>query len=132
VVTFGEGAVYKDIDSIPLGVDFRKHLEEAVARADVLLAIIGPRWLAATDSGGDGRLDNPRDFVRIELATALVRGIPVIPVLVSGARMPGESDLPEALAELAYRHATQIRPDPDFHSDMDRLVRGLQRLGGRV
>jgi hypothetical protein len=133
VAAFGKAAVFKDVDTLPLGDDFRVHLEEAVARATVVLAIIGPRWYGTQEqSSGAKRLDSARDFVRIELSAALERRIPVVPVLVSGASMPDESELPDKLANLAYRNAIQVRPDPDFHSDVDRLVRGVQRLFERA
>jgi hypothetical protein len=128
VSSFGQASVFKDVDAIPLGVDFRVHLEQAVEKADVLLAIIGPKWLDIEEGDTKPRLEDPRDYVRIEIAAALQRGIPVIPVLVSGAAMPAEKHLPEALSALAYRHAAQVRPDPDFHNDMGRLIQGIQKL----
>ena len=86
------------MDSIPYAVDFRKHLTEAVSRCEVLLAVIGDRWLDAAFSEGPQqgkrRLDEPGDYVRIEIEAALARGIPVIPVLVDQATMPSESKLP--------------------------------------
>ena len=83
VERFGKNAVFKDVDSIPIGRDFRRHLQEAVGRCDALLVIIGKQWCDATDEHGKRRLDDPRDHLRIEIETALERGdIPVIPVLV--------------------------------------------------
>lgn len=128
IAEFGKAAVFKDVDAIPIGVDFRVHLDEAVGKAAVVLAVIGQRWNGVDPSTGKKRLDNSRDFVRIELSAALDRRIPVVPVLVSNATMPAESELPENLSELAYRNAIQVRPDPDFHSDVDRLLRGVKRL----
>src|SRR5204862_7443754 len=80
--------------------------------------------------GADGqrRLDDPADFVRREVERALTAGIPVVPVLVSQATMPGESDLPGSLRPLAMRHGVSVRPDPDFHRDMDRLVDQIAAL----
>jgi hypothetical protein len=118
------------VDSVPLGVDFRKHVDELVARCDSLIAVIGNQWLKA-EAGGARRLDDPRDLVRIEIAAALARGIPVVPVLVSGAAVPGESDLPGDLRDLAYRNGIDVRPDPDFHKDLDRLIAGLETHFGR-
>ena len=123
---FGRDAVFKDVDSIPLGIDFRKHLQDAVGQCSVLVAIIGKRWLDAGMESGKRRLHDTRDHLRIEIETALQRGIPVIPVLVQGASMPAEEDLPVPLQPLAYRNAITVRPDPDFHSDMDRLIKGIQ------
>jgi hypothetical protein len=125
---FKKAEVYKDVDSIPLGVDFRKHLQGTVESCDVLLVVVGDRWLTASTVSGARRLDDPKDFVRIELEVALRRDIPVIPLLVRGAVVPQETELPPDLASLAYRNGTSIRPDPDFHRDMDRLIQSLQTL----
>jgi hypothetical protein len=123
---FGRDHVFKDVDSIPLGVDFRVHLQEMVGRCDVLVVVMGDRWLSARGTSGR-RLDEDVDFVRIEIETALERRIPVVPVLVSGGRIPAERELPPTLAPLAYRQGITVRPDPDFHRDMDRLIEGLER-----
>ena len=93
---FGKEYVYKDVDSVPLGVDFRKHVGDLVQRCDAVLAIIGGQW-AASQAGTARRVDDPRDLVRIEIASALARGIPVVPVLVGGAAMPTEQDLPQEI-----------------------------------
>jgi hypothetical protein len=122
---FGGEHVYKDVDTIPLGVDYRRHLDGLVGKCDALIAVIGRGWLPAP--GADARrLEDPRDLVRIEVASALARGIPVVPVLVGGADIPAESELPEDLRDLAYRNGVQVRPDPDFHKDLDRLIAGLE------
>jgi hypothetical protein len=125
VQRFGREQVFKDVDSIPLGVDFRKHLEQIVASCDMVIAIIGDRWLT-TAASGVRRLDDPKDFVRIEREVALRRDIPVIPLLVRGAEVPIEAELPPPLAALSYRNGIAVRPDPDFHRDMDRLIEGLE------
>ena len=125
IQNFGKGKVFKDVDSIPLGVDFREHLSSVVGKCDVLLAVIGNEWLAP-DAAGRRQIDNSKDFVRIELEAALERRIPVIPVLVRGASVPSEQELPASLVALSYRNAISVRPDPDFHRDMDRLIAGLE------
>jgi hypothetical protein len=126
-VAFGQDQVFKDVDSIPLGVDFREHLQQVVGRCDVVLAVIGDQWLATARAGeASSRLEDPKDFVRIELESALQRGIPVIPVLVRGAAVPHEAELPAALGTLAYRSGISVRADPDFHRDMDRLIDGVR------
>ncbi|MFO0798111.1 MAG: toll/interleukin-1 receptor domain-containing protein [Gemmataceae bacterium] len=127
---FGAGVVFKDVESIPLGDDFRTVIADAVGRCKVLLVVIGDGWLAARDGGGNRRLDDPADFVHLEVATALARGIPVIPVLVEHTTMPGEADLPPALKPLAHRNATPVRPDPDFHPDIDRLSSRIATFTG--
>lgn len=126
VAVLGAKSVFKDVDAIPIGVDFRAHLSEAVQRADVVLAVIGPQWVAQRSQDGGRRIDDERDYVRIEISTSLTRGIPVVPVLVGGAQMPVAEELPPVLADLAFRNAVSVRSDPDFHTDLDRLIRGLR------
>jgi len=125
VEKFGREAIFKDVDTIPIGVDFRKHLNEAVGQCSVLLAVIGRQWLNVADEQGNRRLDNSADFVRIEIEAALQRTIPVVPLLVHGVSMPKDAEMPPSLEDLAYRNGQQIRADPDFHRDMDRLIRNL-------
>jgi hypothetical protein len=128
VSRFGRESIFKDVDAIPLGTDFRQVLERAVAKSDVQLVIIGQHWLTATDEFGRRRLDDEQDFVRVEIETALARRILVIPLLVDGADMPAAAELPAALREVAFRNGTVVRTDPDFHRDMDRLVRALETI----
>jgi formylglycine-generating enzyme required for sulfatase activity len=120
---FGADLLFMDVDAIPLGRDFTKVLREEVARCDVLLALIGPNWLNVRDEEGKRRLDNPADFLRIEIATALQRDIPVIPILLDGARMPKANQLPKDLKGLSVRHGLAIH-HASFRSDMDNLIRG--------
>ena len=216
VSEFGKARVFKDVDSIPLGQDFRGHLNDIVGGCAAVLAIIGPKWTdirneagqkrledpddfvrieleaalarsvpvvpvlvghapmppadcrvrqgarvqgCGLDSAGAGfsraperhrrrlrggagdhrsqvdgypqrgrqkRLEDPDDFVRIELEAALARSVPVVPVLVGHAPMPGTSQLPSTLSSLAFRQSIEVRPDPDFHNDATRLVVALQ------
>jgi len=87
-VLLGEECVFRDVDSIPLGRDFRKAISEAVEQCEVLLAISGKDWLPATGDDGKRRIDDLNDYVHIEIAAALNRGIPVVPVLVENTPMP--------------------------------------------
>jgi len=121
--------VFKDVDDIQPGFDFRKVLDEEVAKCDVLLAIIGPDWTTAVDGDGQLRLQNPDDFVRLEVESGLKRGnaVLVIPVLIKNATMPTIAQLPESLHELTYRNAVIIRNDPDFNRDMRRLIDYIHR-----
>ncbi len=123
---FDESAVFTDVDNIPYGINFVQFIDNQVTQCDVFLAIIGRDWLTAEDENGNRRLDNPNDFVRLEIESALKQEIPVIPVLVSSAKMPTEEQLPETLQELALRNGLSVRPDPDFNRDMDRLITSLQ------
>ncbi|NPV68092.1 MAG: toll/interleukin-1 receptor domain-containing protein [Anaerolineae bacterium] len=127
VRAFGDDHVFKDVDDIPVGVDFRRVLQNEVGGCDVLLVIIGPQWLRLTDEQGRRRIDDPHDFVRIEVAAGLARqNVLVVPVLVSGAAMPAPADLPPDLVNLAYRNAAIVRDDPDFSRDMRRLIEQIR------
>jgi two-component system response regulator ChvI len=122
---FGRDLLFMDVDAIPLGVDFVKVLREEVAKCDVLIAVIGPNWLNASDKSGNRRLSDPNDFLRVEIAAALQRDIPVIPILLDGASVPVAGELPENLKGLAVRNGLVVR-HASFHSDMDKLVRSLK------
>ncbi|HET9906628.1 MAG TPA: toll/interleukin-1 receptor domain-containing protein [Anaerolineales bacterium] len=125
VEQFGKSAIFKDVHSIPPGIDFREHLGKAVGKCKIFLVIIGDQWLEVTDAKGKKRLKDPDDFVRIEIESALQRDIPIIPLLVRGATMPAEAKLPRTLRELAFRNGIPVRADPDFHRDMDRLIEAV-------
>jgi TIR domain len=122
---FGADLLFMDVDNLPLGADFIKALHKEVAKCRVLLAVIGPGWLDVRDGSGQRRLNNPNDFVRVEIAAALQRKIPVIPILLEGTAIPSADQLPPDLQELSVRHGINVRHD-SFHSDMDRLIRGLK------
>ena len=118
---FGREHVYRDIDKIAAGQDFIVAVREQINRSDVVLVLIGPRWLAATDEEGQWRLADENDLVRVEIATALERNIRVIPVLLQGATMPKAKDLPGELAPLTHRNAAEIR-DTSFDADLAQLI----------
>lgn len=123
---FGKEHVYKDVDKTPVGADFGAHILGIVPRCRVFLAIIGKQWLEVRTPEGGRRIDDPQDWVRIELETALsTPGCQVVPVLVNDAVIPGEKDLPEALRALSGLHAAKVRRDPDFHTDMERLINAI-------
>lgn len=125
--SFGANNVFRDMYNIPAGSDFRSVINEAVGSTDVCLVIIGHQWLTVTDAQGKRRLDDPNDFVRIEVESALKNPrTRVIPVLVDNAVMPVADELPASLAELAYRNAVKVRTDPDFPHDMGILIRQLK------
>lgn len=131
-VTFGTGTVFRDVDDIHPGEDFVQAIDSHMKAVGVVLVMIGPRWLAV---GADGtrRLDDERDFVRSEIAAALGSGRPVIPLLVGGATMPAEANLPADIADLARRQAV-VLSDSGWRGDVERLVTSLQELlpGQRV
>jgi hypothetical protein len=120
---FGAGSVFRDVDDIRPGEDFQTAIHDQLAAVDAVLVMIGPRWLDARTSAGR-RLDDAADFVRLEIATALDSGKPVIPVLVGGALMPAEADLPAPLAGLARRQAV-VLSDGGWQGDVSRLIASL-------
>jgi hypothetical protein len=121
---FGDDAVFMDVTGIEPGRDFRRAIDQHVASCGVLLAMIGRSWVDAKDDSGRRRLDDPMDFVRLETASALKRDIPVIPVLVQGARMPRADQLPPDLAELAYRNGVELTHSR-WDSDVQVLIKAL-------
>ncbi len=128
--TFGKNQLFIDVDTIQLGRDFRDVLDLNLSSCRVLLAVIGPRWLGATDETGRRRLDNPKDFVRTEIARALAKNLVVIPVLVGNAALPTEDQLPDDIKPLVYRQAAEIRHE-GFQHDMIALEDELKRHIGR-
>ncbi|MDQ1694218.1 MAG: hypothetical protein QOH85_1753 [Acidobacteriaceae bacterium] len=122
---FGSESVFMDVSAIEPGRDFRKAIDLSVTTCSVLLAIIGHEWTELRDPLGRRRLEDPNDFVRIELASALRRDIPVIPVLVRGAKMPDIEQLPPDLKELVYRNAVELT-HARWKSDVQLLIRALR------
>jgi hypothetical protein len=112
--------IFIDLESIKPGEDFVKSIERNVKTCDVLVAVIGPNWINASHDGGGRRLDDPKDIVRAEIASALENDITVVPVLLEGARMPGEGELPKDLRRLATRNAVEVRR-AHFEEDASRL-----------
>ena len=128
VNAFGARHVFKDVEDIPPGEDFRSVLDKALTVADVVLIVIGPHWLMITDDEGKRRLNDPNDFVRIEVETALKRtDVLVIPVLVNNATMPPADSLPAGLKDLAFRNSVVVRNDPDFNPDINNLITAIEK-----
>ena len=130
-VQFGQERLFKDVDSIRPGDDFPAVIEEALGQCKVFLAVIGDDWLDVADKFGRPRIQDPKDYVHIEIAAALRRDIPLIPVLVEGQEMPSSDVLPAALQPLAVKNAATVRPDPDFQRDMERLCDHLAEFAPR-
>ena len=126
---FDREQLFMDVDTIEPGVDFVKSLDEQLANCIAFIAVIGPRWLTARGNDGNPRLDNPTDYVRLEIESALKRDIRVIPVLVDGAAMPQSSDLPSSLQALARRNAVEIAHHR-FVADCDDLAHNIKRALG--
>lgn len=125
IAEFGSDSVFTDVDSIPIGVDFREHLSDTIEQCHIMLVVIGDDWVNARNEQSDKRLNLSNDFVRLEIETALTSGIPIIPVLVGGSTMPTADELPLSIQHLAFRQGLPIRNDPDFHRDIDRLLGGI-------
>lgn len=126
----GKDSVFMDVANIDLGRDFREALNERLASCDLMLAIVGRGWVDGKGASGRRRLDEPNDYVRLEIAAALKRNIPVLPVLVQGVHMPSADELPEDLGDFAFRNAFELshsRWDSDVREMLKRLGLGEQR-----
>jgi hypothetical protein len=130
-IRFGRENTYMDLDTIRGGEDFAAVIEEKISLCDVLLAVIGDRWLTSAGENGSRRLDMASDFVRLEIAKALERGVRVIPVLVGGATMPHRDALPDDLRPLSDHQAMDLR-DAHFHADAEQLVDVLNKIVPQV
>jgi Flp pilus assembly protein TadD len=128
---YGGDQVFKDVDSVQLGDDFVEVITEAVGSCDVLLAVIGDQWLTITGEDERRRLDDPDDFVRLEIEAALSRNVRVIPILVRGARIPRADELPPGLRKLVRRHALELSPSR-FDFDTSKLLKVLDRTLAEV
>jgi hypothetical protein len=120
----GASHVFMDVDSLAPGVDFVEHLEQALAGADTALVLIGPAWLGTRDKHGNPRLEDPSDFVRLEVSAALRSGARVIPVLIGGAQMPEATALPDELAPLTRRQALTVHSGAAVKQLVDDIVAG--------
>ena len=121
----GAKNVFQDVANIAVGQDFTAAIHRALADCDAALAVIGPGWLTAATPEGGPRLLDPDDYVRLELATVLQRGLPVAPVLVGGTTLPAAADLPEDLRPLVRHQAIELR-DETWHQDVENLLRSLR------
>jgi hypothetical protein len=127
VAHYGEKSVFMDIDNIPFGIDFRSHIQETLQRTDILIAVIGTKWLGG-NADGSSRMLEKSDPVRVEIETALERKTPILPVLVDGAKMPDSTDLPAEFGNFAYLNATEVASGRDFRNHMERLVGAIDSL----
>jgi TIR domain len=127
---FGSSRVFMDVEGIEPGTDFTEVLDERIARAEVVVAVVGPNWLPAR-AGGSGKSDRTEDYVFREIATALARGVEVIPVLVAGAAVPPQSELPDELADLTRRQMYAVN-DTTFAASFIQLIRAVERSAART
>jgi hypothetical protein len=122
---FGEDQVFRDIDTIPGGARFRDEIAKHLKMCNIVLVIIGPSWLDALDETGRRRLDDPEDWVRIEVSSALSHKVSVIPVTVGGAALPAAKDLPEDLRSLVQYQRRDLRDGDTWNNDLQLLVRSV-------
>jgi hypothetical protein len=120
-------SVFKDIDNIAIGENFRNAIGRALRHCDVMVAVIGPKWLGPKDDG-TRRIDEERDWIRVEIEIASHLGIPIIPVLVERAQMPGTHQVPEGMREVTLLNALVIEPSADFQNQVRRLFDSIDRL----
>jgi TIR domain len=130
VAHFGEDSVFRDIDTLEPGIEFAEAIDKAVSSSAVLIAVIGPNWSTAKDETSQKRLENPDDWVRREIAMALERKLRVIPLLLPGAAIPSEEELPDDLAPLARRNVMQLH-DATWREQVERLMNTLAKFLGR-
>jgi hypothetical protein len=121
--------VFRDVGSLEPGIEWREAIDKVLGDADACIVVIGKNWLAMPDAAGKRRLDDPKDTVRQELQTALKSGMRVFPILVGGAKMPPEEELPGELQALARRNALEVS-EQDWNEDFEKLVRALERTLG--
>lgn len=124
---FGNDRVFLDVAGIEPGLDFVEVIEEAVGSSDAVVVVIGREWLDCTDAQGRRRLEDPKDFIRLEVATALRRAIRVIPVLVQGASAPDSESLPQDLEKLSRRQAIELS-DARWDSDVSLFIENLKKI----
>jgi len=127
VDSLGAANVFFDVDSVAAGEDFANKIGETLAHCDAVLVLIGPRWNPPAANGQGRILDDPRDWVRVEVARALRSKAKVIPVLIDGTSIPPREDLPADLAELSGRNAVPLRSGVDFARDVDTIVNAIGR-----
>ena len=123
---FGTDSVFKDVDSIIPASRWRDELDQQINACRILVVVIGTRWAGERDADGRRRLADPEDFVRREVSAALNRGIPLLPLLVDEAEVPDQDDIPGDLRGLLDYQMSRVRRDPDFRTDMERVIRAIR------
>jgi hypothetical protein len=126
---YGNDSIFIDVDNIPIGTDFREHIRKALGDQDMLIAVVGQKWLGQR-KGGRTRIQEETDPVRVEIEMALQNSMPLVPVLVNGARMPKPEELPDSLKDFSFRNAAEIDSGRDFRQHMDRLIRSIDQILG--
>jgi hypothetical protein len=126
---YGVESIFMDVDKIPLGTDFRTHIHETLQGSDVLIAVVGSRWLGPNDDG-TVRMDELDDPVRVEIETAVTRKLQIIPVLVEGAKMPASKALPASFGNFAFLNAADVVSGREFRDQMERLIEAIDHITG--
>ncbi|MFL5070660.1 MAG: TIR domain-containing protein [Xanthobacteraceae bacterium] len=126
VARYGKQSVFRDIENIPAGADFRHHIDDVLRNTNTLIVVLGRKWVGPV-TAGRSRIHDEDDPVRIELETALQRGVSIIPVLIGDAKMPKASQLPESLKDFTFLNAVRVDPGQDFDHHTDRLIRSIER-----
>jgi hypothetical protein len=126
----GDEVVFRDVDTIPEGTDYEEYIKSSITRCDILLAVMGERWLAVNAESGTRRLDDPKDLLRRELEYAIQKRRAIIPVLIDAASMPDPNELPSTLQALTKLQAAHLR-DSDFRHDFDRLYEVIKKYDQR-
>jgi hypothetical protein len=124
---FSSDQIFFDVDKIEPGLNFLTVIREKIAASDAILVVIGPNWLNSRDSVGQRRLDSPKDFIRLEIEEGLEQGIRVIPLLIDGAEMPTDDDLPASLKSLALLNAVPLSKS-SFRRDVEHLNAALLKV----
>src|ERR1700691_87457 len=132
IAHYGKDAIFRDIDDIPPGIDFRVHINQTLLKTHILLAIVGPQWLGLASDGGADRIQEEYDPARVEVETALRRRVPLIPVLIGSTRMPSSYQLPPSLKDFSFRNAVKVDTGQDFDYHMGRLIRSMDAILGQV
>jgi hypothetical protein len=124
---YGPAQVFRDLDNVPLGVNFARHITQKLHKCTAVLVMIGPGWISITDSAGRRRLDDPGDHVRLEIQTALALQLPLIPIVVDKASMPREAELPPDIRDLAFYNGMQLSSRA-MKPGVERLIKELDRV----
>jgi hypothetical protein len=128
---YGTESLFMDVYSVPFGVVFVDHVRDQLAMCAVLFVVIGRAWASVTDRKGRRRLDQPEDLVRVEIAEALKRKVPILPVLVQDAAMPDAEDLPEDIRALTRRNAIDLS-HRRWQADVELLLNAIQQFVTKV
>ncbi|MBN2534473.1 MAG: toll/interleukin-1 receptor domain-containing protein [Spirochaetales bacterium] len=126
IAKFGSTNILRDVDSIPLGVNFANYIDKLLQSTSVCLVVIGKKWLSLCNSKSERENTESIDFVQVEIETALMQRLPIIPVLLQNAIVPSKDQLPKSIDKLSFQNGIAIRPDPDFNLDIERLILGIK------